>query len=125
MKAKLIKIWGKLKAVLKQDLTPIQLALSLIISTLVSIYPIFGITTVALTCIALPFKINLPITVAFSCIIEPLKLIVLIPIIHIGGNVFGTKHTLLTFEAIKTSYEISFFDTVKTLSYELLCGTVG
>ena len=63
--------------------------------------------------------------IAFSYIVGPLKFLVLIPFINIGAYVFGTEHTLLTFEAIKTSYEASFFDTAKALSYELLCGTVG
>ncbi|MEP5341371.1 MAG: DUF2062 domain-containing protein [Algibacter sp.] len=125
MKFKLIKIWGKFKGLLKQGLTPKQLALSLVVSTLVSIFPIFGISTIALTCIALPFRLNLPIMIAFSYVIEPLKLVVLIPFINIGARVFGTEHTLLTFEAIKTSYETDFWSTAKELSYELLCGTVG
>ena len=125
MKSKLVKIWEKFKALLEQGLTPRQLAISLVVSTLVSIFPIFGITTIALTCIALPFKLNLPIMITFSYIIGPLKFLVLIPFINLGASVFGTEHTLLTFEAIKTSYEASFFDTAKALSYELLCGTVG
>ena len=125
MKSKLIKIWEKFKALLKQGLTPKQLAISLVVSTLVSIFPIFGITTIALTCIALPFRLNLPIMITFSYIVGPLKFLVLIPFINLGASVFGTEHTLLTFEAIKASYEASFTETAKALSYELLCGTVG
>ncbi len=119
------KIWVKLVNLFKQGLTPKQLALSIVISTLVSIFPIFGITTIALTCIALPFKLNLPIMIAISYIVTPIKLALLIPFINIGADVFNTEHTLLTFEAIKTSYDSSFFDTIKSLSYELLCGFVG
>ncbi len=125
MKSIFIKIWQKFKALLKQGLTPKQLALSIVVSTLVSFFPIFGITTIALTCIALPFKLNLPIMIAFSYIVGPLKYLVLIPFINLGGSVFGTKHTLLTFEEIKASYDFSFWTTAKKLSYELLCGTVG
>lgn len=125
MKSKLIKLWNKFKVLLKQGLTPKQLAISLVISTLVSIFPIFGLSTIALTCIALPFRLNLPIMIAFSYIVGPLKFLVLIPFINLGASIFGTEHTLLTFEAIKASYEARFFDTAKTLSYELLCGFVG
>ena len=119
------KIWYKIKGLLKQGLSPKQLALSLIISTLVSIFPIFGISTIALTCIALPFRLNLPIMIAFSYIVGPLKFLFLIPFINIGANIFGTEHTLLTFDAIKASYDINFWDTLGELSYELLCGFVG
>ncbi len=125
MKSKLVKIWKKFKALLKQGLTPKQLAISLVVSALVSVFPIFGISTIALTCIALPFRLNLPIMITFSYIVGPLKFIVLIPFINLGANILGTEHTLLSFETIKASYKASFFDTAKTLSYELLCGTVG
>ena len=125
MKSKLIKIWEKLKTILKQGLTPKQLALSIVVSTLVSVFPIFGISTIVLTCIALPFRLNLPIMIVLSYLAEPFKLIVLIPFINIGARIFGTEHTLLTFEAIKKNYETDFFNTAKTLAYELLCGTVG
>lgn len=125
MKSKLLNIWKKFKALLKQGLTPKQLAISIVVSALVSIFPIFGIATIALTCIALPFNLNLPIMIAFSYIIEPLKFILLIPFINIGASLFGTEHTLLTFEAIKASYDTGIWITVKKLSYELLCGTVG
>ncbi len=115
----------KIKSLLKQGLTPQGLALSLVISTLVSIFPIFGISTIVLTCIAIPFRLNLPIMIAFSYIVGPLKFLVLIPFINIGSSIFGTEHTLLTFESIKISYETSFLDTARDLSYELLCGSVG
>ncbi len=119
------KIWVKIKTLFKQGLTPKQLAISLVVSTLVSIFPIFGISTIALTCIALPFRLNLPIMITFSYIVGPLKFLVLIPFINLGASIFGTEHTLLTFEAIKTSYEASFWITVRDLFWELICGTAG
>ena len=125
MKFRLLKIWEKFKALFKQGLTPKQLAMSLVVSAVVSIFPMFGISTITLAFIAIPFRLNLPIMIGFSYIVEPLKFLVLIPFINLGASVFGTTHTLLTFEAIKTSYEANFWITIKKLSFELLCGTVG
>ena len=125
MNSSFVNIWGKFKGLLKQGLTPQQLAISLVVSILVSVFPIFGISTIALTCIAIPFRLNLPIMIGFSYIVGPLKFLLLIPFINIGAFVFGTEHTLLTYEAIKLSYETSFWSTIKELSYELLCGSLG
>lgn len=125
MKSKILKIWEKLKDVFKQGLTPKQLALSIVIAILVSVFPIFGISTIVLTSIALPLRLNLPIMIALSYTLEPLKYLVVIPFINIGARVFGAEHTLLSYEAIKNSYKISFFETAKALSYELLCGFAG
>jgi len=112
------KIWLKIKSLLQQGLTPKLMAMSLVASTLITIFPIFGISTIVLTCVALPFRLNPPIMIALSYIIEPLKLLVFIPFINLGGAVFGTEHTLLTFDAIKTSYEAGFWNTALELSYE-------
>ena len=117
--------WLKVKGLLKQGLTPKQLALSIVISILVSIFPIFGISTIILTALAVPLKLNLPIMIAVSYVAEFLKALLILPFITIGGALFGADHSLLTYEAIKASYEISFWETVKGLSYELLCGFVG
>lgn len=119
------KIWLKLVALFKQGLAPRELALSIIISTLISLFPIFGVTTIVLTAIAIPLRLNLPIMITISYVAEPIKLLLLIPFINIGMKVFGAEHTLLTYEAIKVSYEISFWNTLKELSFELLCGFVG
>jgi len=119
------KIWQKIKDLFKEGLTPKQLALSITIAILVSVFPIFGITTIVLTAIAVPLKINLPITIAVSYITEPIKFLLVIPFIKVGGYIFKSDHSLLTYDAIKTSYDESFWATVRDLSYELVCGSVG
>lgn len=119
------KSWLKIKELLKQGLTPKQLALSIVISILVSIFPIFGISTIILTALAVPLKLNLPIMIAVSYVAEFLKALLIIPFITVGGLLFGADHSLLTYDAIKASYQISFWETLKALSYELLCGFVG
>lgn len=119
------KLWEKVKALLKEGLTPKQLALSITIAMLVSVFPVFGITTIVLTALAVPLKINLPITIAVSYIIEPVKFLLVIPFIKVGGYIFKSDHSLLTYEAIKRSYDESFWATARDLSYELICGFTG
>ena len=117
--------WKKLVALFKQGLNPRALALSIAVSLVISMFPIFGITTIVLACIAIPLKLNLPIMIVLSYVFEPLKLFLLIPFINIGAKIFGAKHTLLTYNAIKTSYEYDFFGTTRSLVYELVCGFGG
>lgn len=119
------KAWLKIKALLKEGLTPKQLALSIVISILVSVFPVFGISTIVLTALAVPLKLNLPIMIAVSYVAEFLKALLVIPFIKVGGSIFGTNHSLLTYDAIKASYDESFWLTLRDLSYELFCGFVG
>jgi uncharacterized protein (DUF2062 family) len=119
------KTWNKFKELFKQGLTPKQLSLSINVAIVVSLFPIFGISTIVLTALAVKYKLNLPIMIALSYVVEPIKALLFIPFINIGETLFGTAHTLLTFEAIKASYDLSFWNTLSSLSYELLCGFVG
>ena len=119
------KIWQKFLGLFKQGLSPKELAQSLIISILVTLFPAFGITTTALTFIAIPARLNLPVMITISYILEPLKYLLIIPFIHFGSSILGMEHSLLTFEAIKSSFELNFWFTLKDLSFELICGIVG
>jgi len=120
------KTYEKLINVFKQGLTPKQLALSLTVSIVVSMFPIFGITTIILTALALKLKLNLPIMIIVSYAIEPLKVLLIIPLIKLGGSIFGVKHELLDLISIKESFqENSIIETIGTLSFELLCGFAG
>ena len=120
------KGYEKLVNVFKQGLTPKQLALSLIVSTVISLFPIFGITTIILTVLALRLKLNLPIMIIVSYVVEPLKVLLIIPLIKLGGNIFGKEHTLLDLASIKLSLqENTTLETIGSLSYELICGFAG
>jgi len=120
------KTYEKLINVFKQGLTPKQLALTITVSIVVSLFPIFGITTVALTVIALRFKLNLPIMIILSYVIEPIKVLLLIPFIKMGGAIFGAEHTLLDLASIKDSFKNnSLLETLGSLSFEVICGFAG
>lgn len=121
----LIRMWAKFSALFKQGLSPVQIALSVVVSVIVSLLPIFGIAIIILAAIAVRFRVNLPIMIVISYIVEPLKIMLFIPFIHIGESLFGVDHTLLTFEAIKIAFESNIIETLKTLSFEFLCGICG
>ncbi|MEP2278605.1 DUF2062 domain-containing protein [Maribacter sp.] len=117
--------WSRFKSLFQQGLTPRQLSLSITVAIVVSLFPIFGISTIVLTALAVKYKLNLPIMIVLSYVVEPIKAFLFIPFINIGETLFGTEHTLLTFKAIKASYHFSFWNTLNSLSYELVCGIVG
>jgi len=125
MQKHLKNYWTKFLNVFKKGLTPKALALSITIAVLIAVFPILGIDVIVLTCIAIPMRLNLPIMIAVNYAATPLKFLTLIPFINFGGSVFGTNHTLLTYEAIKSSFEEGFFTTINSLTFELICGMVG
>lgn len=120
------RFFEKVKNVFKEGLTPKQLALSLMVSIVISLFPIYGVTVLFLTFLALRLKLNLPIMVVVSYVADPLKLLLIIPFIKTGGVMFGVEHKLLDLISIKESFkENTILETVGWLSFELLCGFAG
>ena len=115
----------KIKKPFQQGLKPADLAKAVIIGLLFTVFPVFGVTTVLIACVALYFKLNLPIMVAISYIAAPLQILLFMPQLKVGEFIFGAEHTLLSVESIKVAFSDSFFNTVGSLFFEIVCGVVG
>lgn len=115
----------KIKKPFQQGLKPADLAKAVIIGLLFTVFPVFGVTTIMIACVALYFKLNLPIMVAISYIAAPLQVLLFMPQLKVGEAIFGVEHTLLTVESIKNAFSESFFNTVGSLFFEIVCGVVG
>ncbi len=118
-------LFQKIKQPFQQGLGINEIIKAIIVSLLFTILPVFGVTTILLSFLAIKFKLNLPIMVVISYIATPLQFLFFIPFIRVGETIFNIKHTLLTVADIKASFEISFFQTVKNLLLELICGVSG
>lgn len=115
----------KTVALFKQGLTPIQLTQSILVSALISIIPILGVSTFLLTVLSIKRKLNLPIMIAISYIFWPIQLLMIIPFINIGEFIFSIPQSNHSAQEIIASFQESFFGTLSRLSFELLCGFGG
>jgi uncharacterized protein (DUF2062 family) len=115
----------KTVALFKQGLTPIQLTQSILVSALISIIPILGVSTFLLTVLSIKRKLNLPIMIAISYILWPIQLLMIIPFINIGEFIFSIPQSNHSAQEIIASFQESFFGTLSRLSFELLCGFGG
>jgi uncharacterized protein (DUF2062 family) len=115
----------KTVALFKQGLTPIQLTQSILVSALISIIPILGVSTFLLTVLSIKRKLNLPIMIAISYIMWPIQLLMIIPFINIGEFIFSIPQSNHSAQEIIASFQESFFGTLSRISFELLCGFVG
>lgn len=120
-----LAIKSKIVALFKQGLTPIELTQSILVSAIISIIPILGVTTILLTALSLKRKLNLPIMIAISYIMWPLQILLIIPFINIGEFIFSIPQSNHSVEDIVASFQEQFFGTLSDLSLELLCGFGG
>lgn len=125
MKSSLNTLKDKITALFRQGLTPKEIALSIIVSGLIGIIPVLGVSTFMITTLSLKSKLNLPLMIAFNYLMWPVQILLIIPFIRIGGFIFSVQPNHPTLEEIISSFHDSFFRTLSHLSFELLCGLGG
>jgi len=122
MRFQLKRIINKIKAPFYQGLETKAIINAIIVSLLLTIFPVFGVITILLTIVALRFKLNLPIMIVVSYIATPLQYLLFIPFVHLGETIFNIQHSLISFQEIKKGFDISFWQTISGLFFKLLYG---
>ncbi|MFM7395859.1 MAG: DUF2062 domain-containing protein [Gammaproteobacteria bacterium] len=84
---------------LRQGLSPRDLALCLALGAGVGMFPVLGVSTPALTLIALWRRLNLAAIQLVSWLIAPLQLVMIIPFMRLGEWVLGSEPQPMTIEA--------------------------
>jgi uncharacterized protein (DUF2062 family) len=84
---------------LRQGLAPRDLALCLALGAGIGMFPVLGVSTPALTVIALWRRLNLAAIQLVSWLIAPLQLAMIIPFMRIGEKLLGAPPQPLTIEA--------------------------
>lgn len=125
MKAILNKVIDKTTGLLKQGLTPKELTQSIVVSGLISIIPILGVSTFMIPAVSIKRKLNLPVMISLSYLMWPVQILLIIPFIRVGEFIFAVPRHHHTVEEIISSFQNSFFQTLSQLSFELLCGLGG
>ena len=125
MKAILNRAKEKTTGLLKQGLTPKELSQSIIVSGLISIIPILGVSTFMITAVSLKRKLNLPVMISLSYLMWPVQILLIIPFIRVGEFIFSVPRHHHSVEEIISSFQNSFFQTLSQLYFELLCGLGG
>ena len=122
MQSRFNKIITKIKAPFYQGLETKAVINAVIVSLLLTVFPVFGVITVLLTVAALRFKLNLPIMIIISYIATPLQYILFLPFVHLGETIFHINHSILSFSEIQRGFTVSFWKTMADLFFKLLYG---
>ncbi|UOQ51990.1 DUF2062 domain-containing protein [Hymenobacter cellulosivorans] len=83
------RVLGPLRNILKQGLTPPQLALTVALAVPLGLVPILGITTLLASFAAVRLRLNVAATLIVSHLMSPLQLVVLIPLLRFGARLLG------------------------------------
>lgn len=115
----------KVLELFRQGLTPKELALSISVGALVGVLPLFGVSTIITTALAIRLKFNLPLALFFTYAVGPIHLLLFIPFIRIGESIYHIKHELLSIDTIRSAFRADYMEAIKDLGLELTCGVTG
>ena len=111
---------NKLVGLLKQGLAPKELALSTLLTLILTVIPVFGVTTILISFTALKLRLNLALMVALSYVIYPLQFILFIPYIKSGEWIFAKTESGLTLDKMIIAFKTDFFLAIKELGIAVL-----
>lgn len=74
---------------LRQGLSPTQLALTVALGVVFGLIPILGVTTLLSTFVAVRLRLNMAAMLLISHLMSPIQLLVLIPLLQLGARIVG------------------------------------
>jgi uncharacterized protein (DUF2062 family) len=92
------RVINPLRGLLMQGLSPHELALCLALGAGVGVFPILGVSTPLLTCIAIARRLNIAVIQLVSYLVAPVQLALFIPFVRAGEWVIGAPRQPITLE---------------------------
>lgn len=107
---------------LKQGLTPQQLALTLVLGTATGLVPVLGITTLMATTLAVRLRLNVAATLLIAHLWSPVQLLLLIPLMSQGAKLWGSQGPALSLEKLQYLFSHDTLGALRLLWHAILGG---
>lgn len=119
---------NKIQTAFQQGLTSCELASTATLALLATTFPVFGLTTIAVTAIGARKKLNLPLLILVTYSLEPLRYIAFVPLSKLGSEFLGNSNPFLHSTNASIDFlfiETSFWDILQNLSVHLASALLG
>jgi hypothetical protein len=114
-----------LMALLRQGVTPRELALCLALGTTIGLIPILGVSTALCALVALLLKLNMPAIQLVNYLLTPVQLILIIPLLRFGEHLAGAPRFPVTLESGLALLSQGVIDAIRILGSAIAHATLG
>ena len=114
-----------LLALLRQGVTPRELALCLALGTTIGLIPVLGVSTALCAVVALALKLNMPAIQLVNYLLTPLQLILIIPLLRFGEHLVGAQPYPVTLESGLALLSNGVIDAIRILATAIAHATLG
>jgi uncharacterized protein (DUF2062 family) len=115
-------VWQVILKALQQGMTSRGMALTLAMGVVLSIFPVYGITTLLCLLVAILFRLNIIVIQAVNYLMTPVQLVLLIPFLKSGSWLMGLNSDTLTFNGLMNRFKSDFWGVVQELGWVILGG---
>ena len=115
-------ISGLLSQALKQGITPRKLAVTCALGAVISIFPLFGTTTLLCFGVAIALRLNIAIIQLVNYLFAPLQIVLILPFIKIGTDLFGLNPFPYSSEQLADLLRNDFWLVVREAGLALMAG---
>ena len=110
---------------LRQGLTPKELALSIAAGSALGVFPILGTTTILSVLLAVRFRLNIPVMQLMNQLVFSLQLALFIPFMRLGEWIYGAEALRLSPNEIQQVLTHSPLQAVTTLAGSVAHAVTG
>ncbi|WP_426491762.1 DUF2062 domain-containing protein [Hymenobacter sp. 102] len=105
---------------LKQGLTPHQLALTATVATAAGLIPVLGTTSLLTTAAALRLRLNVAAALLIAHLWSPVQLLLMIPLLTLGSRVWGSSGPALTLAKVEHLFTHNLLGAFHLLWHSIL-----
>ncbi|MFD2784359.1 DUF2062 domain-containing protein [Hymenobacter rubripertinctus] len=98
------RVGQPLLGLLRQGLTPHQLALTVALGTACGLIPMLGVTSLLATFGAVRLRLNVAATLLIAHLWSPVQLLLIIPLLRQGARLWGGHTPTLTLDKLRTLF---------------------
>src|SRR5688572_9720678 len=114
-----------LMTLLRQGVTPRELALCLALGTAIGLIPILGVSTALCALVALLLRLNMPAIQLVNYLLTPLQVVLIIPLLRFGEHLVGAPRFPITLESGLALLSQGVIDAIRILASAIAHATLG
>ncbi len=119
------RLVAPLLALLRQAVTPRELALSLALGTTIGLIPVLGVSSALCALAALLLRLNMPAIQLVNYLLTPLQLLLIIPLLRFGERLVGAPPYPVTLESGLALLSQGVSNAVQVLAMAIAHATLG
>jgi uncharacterized protein (DUF2062 family) len=116
------RFWQIIAKALQQGMTPRMLAITIALGAVISVFPVYGLTTLLCFLLAVAFRLNIVVIQAVNYLLTPLQLLLLIPFMQGGIWLLGLRPVNLDLDELMIRFKRDFVELLQELGLVMLGG---